>query len=134
MTIASSDALGHTTARVARTLNGSDTAHLHLLHVGENLLEEGLSSGILPGHMRAELHVGPVFTGSFTIYTDKGRISGEGRANPHGSGRYQSFSGTWTVTSGSGQYAHVHGRDSLSGVFDRRTYAVVVTTTGSLSY
>ena len=84
--------------------------------------------------MRAELRVGSVFTGSFTIYTDKGRISGSGKATPHGSGRYQSFSGVWTVTSGSGVYSHIHGRDNLSGIFDRRTYAVLVTTTGSLSY
>jgi hypothetical protein len=134
LTMPWSDAMGHTTARAARVLDGTDTAHLHLLHVGEDLLEEGPSNGILPGHMRAELHVGAVFTGSFTFYTNRGQISGEGKANPHGSGRYQSFSGAWTVTSGSGQYAHVRGRDSLYGVFDRRTYAVVATTTGSLSY
>jgi hypothetical protein len=129
-----SSAMGRTRASAARVLEGADTAHLHLLHAGEDLTEEGPSSGILPGHMRAELRVGPVFTGSFTIYTDNGRISGSGTANPHGSGRYQSFSGAWTVTSGSGVYAHVHGHDSMYGVFDRRTYDVVVTTTGSLSY
>jgi hypothetical protein len=129
-----SDAIGRTTANAARVLDGADTAHLHLLHVGEDLLEEGPSSGILPGHMRAELHVGAVFAGSFTIYTDRGQISGKGQATPRGSGRYQSFSGAWTVTSGSGQYTHVRGRDNLYGVFDRRTYAVTVTTTGSLSY
>jgi hypothetical protein len=129
-----STAAGQTTAHAARVAEGTDTAHLHLVHAGEMLLEEGPANGALPGRMRAELHVGPIFTGSFTIYTDKGRISGSGRANPHGSGRYQSFSGEWTVTSGSGVYAHVHGHDDLSGVFDRRTYAVAVTTSGSLSY
>lgn len=129
-----SSAISHTSASAAGLLEGADTAHLHLVHAGEELLEEGPSNGALPGHMRAELRIGPIFTGSFTIYTDKGRISGSGRADPHGSGRYQSFSGAWTVTSGSGLYAHVHGRDNMYGVFDRRTYAVVLTTTGSLSY
>jgi hypothetical protein len=128
------NAMSQTAAGAAGVLEGADTTHLHLVHAGEDLLEEGRSNGALPGQMRAELRVGPTFTGSFTIYTDRGRISGSGRASPHGSGRYQSFSGAWTVTSGSGLYAHVHGHDHLYGVFDRRTYSVVVTTTGSLSY
>jgi|SRR5271166_1067086 len=132
--LSSSSATGQAPARTSRVLSGTDTAHLHLVHSGELLLEEGPTSGSLAGHMRAELRIGPTYTGSFAIYTSKGRISGNGKASPHGSGRYQSFAGTLTVTSGSGLYAHVHGLDGLYGVFDRRTYAVVVTTTGRLSY
>jgi hypothetical protein len=134
LALSSSSATGHATAHAVRVLDGTDTAHLHLVHSGETLLEEGPASGTLPGRMRAELHIGPIYTGSFTIYTHNGRITGSGRANPHGSGRYQSFAGTLTITSGSGLYAHVHGRDGLFGVFDRRSYAAVVTTTGRLSY
>jgi hypothetical protein len=129
-----SNATGRPLARAAHVLAGTDTAHLSLVHSGETLLEEGPASGVLNGRMRAELHLGPVYTGSFTIDSSKGRISGVGRATPQGSGRYQSFTGTWTVLSGSGTYAHVHGHDSLHGVFDRRTYTVVMTTTGSLYY
>ncbi len=122
-------------AHIARTLNGRDTAHLRVVHVsGAVLLEEGSASGGLPGHMRAELHVGTVFTGRFTFYTSKGDISGYGRANPHGEGRYQSFAGSLTVSGGSGMYRHVHGRAGLYGTFDRRTYAVLIQTTGTLSY
>jgi hypothetical protein len=134
LALSSSSATGQMTAHAARVLSGTDTAHLHLVHSGETLLEEGPTSGSLAGRMRAELRIGPIYTGSFTIYTHNGRITGSGRANPHGSGRYQSFAGTLTITSGSGLYAHVHGRDGLYGVFDRRSYAVVVTTTGRLSY
>jgi hypothetical protein len=121
-------------ARAAQTISGADTAHLRLVRPGERLLEEGPASGALPGSMRAELDIGPLYTGSFTIYTRNGRISGYGRATPHGAGRYQSFAGWLTVTSGNGRYAHVHGHDQLYGVFDRRTYAVSVDTTGTLSY
>jgi hypothetical protein len=121
-------------AHMTRTLNGADSATLHLVRPGERLLEEGAATGALPGHMRAELNIGPLYTGSFTIYTRNGRISGNGTATPHGAGRYQSFAGWLNVTSGSGLYAHVHGRNNLYGVFDRRTYAVTVKTTGSLSY
>jgi hypothetical protein len=119
---------------MTRTLDGADSATLHLVRPGERLLEEGAVTGALPGRMRAELNIGPVYKGSFTIYTRNGRINGIGTATPHGAGRYQSFAGWLNVTSGSGLYAHVHGRNHLYGVFDRRTYAVTIKTTGSLTY
>ncbi len=91
-------------------------------------------TGALPGTMRAVLTTGVVFSGSFTIHTNGGSIDGHGRATLHGAGRYQSFSGSITVTGGSGRYSHAHGRTGLSGTFDRRTYATVIKTTGTLSY
>ena len=91
-------------------------------------------TGALPGSMRAVLTTGAVFSGSFTIHTNGGTIDGHGRATTHGSGRYQSFNGSITVTGGSGRYSHAHGRTGLSGTFDRRTYAMVIQTTGRLSY
>lgn len=121
-------------AHTARTVHGADSAALHLVRPGQRLLEEGAVTGALPGRMRAELYIGPLYKGSFTIYTRNGRISGKGTATPHGAGRYQSFAGWLNITSGSGLYAHVHGRNNLYGVFDRRTYAVTIKTTGSLSY
>ena len=130
----SSRAVAQMTARAAHTINGADTAHLRLVRPGERLLEEGPATGALPGSMRAELDIGPLYTGSFTIYTRNGVIRGSGRATPHGAGRYQSFAGWLTVTSGNGRYAHVQGHDQLYGVFDRRTYAVSVETTGTISY
>ncbi len=91
-------------------------------------------TGALPGSMRAVVDTGDVFTGSFTIHTHGGTIEGHGRATPHGAGRYQSFSGTITLTGGTGRYSHAHGRAGLYGTFDRRTYAMVIQTTGRFSY
>lgn len=127
---------GHqTVAHAARSLNVTSTAHLHLVRAeGSQLLEEGPVSGAFVGLMRAELNTGAVFTGSFTTHTHEGSINGRGSATPHGSGRYQSFSGSFVVTGGSGRYAHVEGRGGLYGVFDRRSDSVVVQTTGKLSY
>ncbi len=122
-------------ARVAGTLNATDTAHLHYLRSsGSHLYEEGAATGTLPGTMRAHCDIGAVFTASFTIYTHSGTISGHGSASPHGSGIYESFSGSLLVTGGTGRYAHAHGHAGLYGTFDRRTYALVVQTTGHLSY
>jgi hypothetical protein len=126
---------GHTIARASRSLNATITARLHLVKAeGSELFEEGAVSGALPGSMQAELKTGAVYTGSFTTHTHSGSIKGHGTAIPHGAGRYQSFSGTFIVTGGTGRYAHVSGHAGLYGVFDRRTDAVTVQTTGKLSY
>jgi hypothetical protein len=84
--------------------------------------------------MRADCNLGATFAASFTIYTNGGTIQGHGKATPHGSGIYESFAGTLIVTGGTGRYTHAHGHAGLYGTFNRRTYALTVQTTGSLSY
>jgi hypothetical protein len=135
MSTAESSAAGRN-AHAARTLSGTATAHLHLTKPeGSTLIEEGPVTGALVGSAWAELHTGALFTAKFTIHTHAGSISGHGQATPHGSGRYQSFSGWFVASSGSGRYAHIHGRAGLYGVFDRRYESVVIQTTdGTLSY
>jgi hypothetical protein len=119
----------------AAALKASDTAHLRYLSASGSLLfEEGQTTGTLPGKMRAHVDVGATFSGSFTIYTKDGTISGHGEATPHGSGTYESFAGSLVVTGGSGRYAHAHGHAGLYGTFDRENYAFVVQTTGTLLY
>jgi hypothetical protein len=121
--------------RAARTLNATDTARLHYVRSsGSVLFEEGTASGTLPGSMRARCNIGASFTASFTLYTRGGTITGHGTATPHGSGTYESFAGTLTATGGTGRYVHAHGRAGLYGVFNRRTYALTIQTTGRLSY
>jgi hypothetical protein len=116
-------------------LNSTGTARLHLVDAeGSQLIEEGPVSGALVGSARAELHTGAVFTAKFTIQTHNGSITGYGRALPHGAGRYQSFNGSFVAAAGSGRYAHISGHAGLYGVFDRRTDAVVIQTSGTLTY
>jgi hypothetical protein len=131
----SSAAIPSAVAYAARTLNGTATAHLHLVRAeGSELVEEGPVSGVLTGTARAQLSTGAIFTASFTIHAHEGSITGHGHATPHGSGRYQSFSGSFNATNGTGRYAHVSGHAGLYGVFDRRTDSVVIQTTGTLTY
>jgi len=123
------------TAHAAGVLDGKATARLHLVQVeGSELNEEGPVSGVLTGTARGELHLGAIFIASFTIHTRSGSITGRGTAIPHGTGRYQSFAGSFTTTGGSGRYAHISGRPGLYGVLDRRTDSVVIQTTGRLTY
>jgi hypothetical protein len=128
-------------AGLARILDGSDTAHLRLVRHflrgdSEALFERGEAKGAIPGEMTAEVEITPTsLSGSCTIKTrDGSTITGEGRATPRGSGRYQSFSGTLTITKGTGRYAQIHGHAGLYGTFDQRSFAMVVQTTGTLSY
>jgi tetraprenyl-beta-curcumene synthase len=122
-------------ARVAHVLKATDTARLHYVSAsGSVLLDEGKATGTLPGSMRVHLDLGATFTGTFTIYAGGGSITGRGSATPHGSGTYESFAGTLTVTGGSGRYVHAHGHGGLYGTFDRDNYALVIKTTGSLIY
>jgi hypothetical protein len=122
-------------AHAAHVLKASDTAHLRYISgSGSTINEEGKATGTLPGSMRVRLDVGTTFTGTFKIYASGGLIEGHGSATPHGSGTYESFAGTLTVTHGTGRYAHAHGKGGLYGTFNRNNYALVVKTTGSLTY
>jgi hypothetical protein len=122
-------------AIAGRSVRATDAGRLHYVSAAGSLLyEEGTATGTLPGKMRVHLNVGSTFTGSFTIYTSAGQIRGHGSAVPHGMGRYESFSGTLTVTGGTGRYRYAKGRAGLYGTFDRNTYALFVQTTGTLTY
>jgi hypothetical protein len=122
-------------AHAAHVLNGDDNASLHLVHSsGSTLFEEGHAAGALPGGMRAELQIGNTFSGSFTLFTRNGQIRGRGRATPHGSGRYETFGGTATITGGTGRYQHAHGSGGFYGELDRRTLNVKVQIRGHFDY
>jgi hypothetical protein len=123
-------------ARAASTVSGADSANLHLLHQDESLLfEEGKATGVLPGRMQAQLRVAQhQFSGTCTIYTNGGSITGHGVATPKGAGRYQSFKGTLSITGGTGRFRDAHGQTGLYGTFDRRTFSLVIQTTGNISY
>lgn len=123
-------------ARVARTLNVTDEAHLHVVHTnGELLIEEGPATGALPGTVRVRFRVGANVSGTFTIYPrGGGSIVGQSSGHLHSTGLYASFAGTTTVSQGTGRYAHVHGHGGFYGTVNRHTNALVVQTTGRLSF
>lgn len=122
-------------ARTDRTINVTDTAHLHNLNSpGAELIEEGPATGQLPGKVKVEMNVGATVTATFTIATSHGAITGKGTGQLHSSGQYASFGGTMTINHGTGRFAHAHGHGGFYGTINRKTYALVVQTTGSLSY
>src|SRR5581483_5810265 len=122
--------------RAARTVNVADEAHLHITHSsGETLEEEGRAAGALPGTVRVRFRIGATISGTFTIYPQGGgSISGHGTGRLHSSGTYASFGGTTSVDHGTGRYAHIHGHGGFYGLVNRRNDALLIQTTGRLSY
>lgn len=134
-TVAGGSAHASPHAHAARVLHASDHAQLKYVSAsGATLYETGRANGTLPGQMHVHMRIAATFSGSFVIYAQGGTIDGRGSATPHGSGVYESFAGTLTVSGGSGLYRHAHGRAGLYGTFNRNTYALVVKTTGNLYY
>jgi hypothetical protein len=122
-------------AHAARVLRATDTAKLHYVSAaGSELLEQGKTTGTIPGSMRAQVEIGATISGNFTIYTQGGSIKGHGVATPHGGGVYESFAGSVVVTGGTGRFVHAHGHTGLYGTFNRNTYALTIQTTGTLSF
>lgn len=135
----SADGEARPTAHAGRALNVTDTAHLHFVkESGAQLIDEGAATGTLPGTARVSFNVGATVAADFTIFAHGGSIVGHGSGvlhqNKSQSDVYVSFGGTMTVSHGTGRYAHAHGKGGFYGVIDRRTYAVTLQTTGTLSY
>jgi hypothetical protein len=122
-------------AHLARTLNVTDEARLHYHEsAGSSLIEEGRATGGLPGAVKVHFTVGPTVSATFTISTRSGTLIGHGSGVLHSSGTYASFRGSMSITRGTGRYVHAHGHGGFYGVLNRKTYALTVQTTGSLSY
>jgi hypothetical protein len=125
-------------ARAARTINVKDEAKLHFVKSsGSTLIDEGNATGTIPGKVRIVFtyNGSPNVSSQLTIYGSGGslhvRASGKlsSPTNPK-----PSFKGSLTVTGGTGRYAHAGGTGTLYGVFNRRTYAMVVQAQGPVHY
>ena len=123
-------------ASAAHVLSVKDEGHLHSVrNSGSELLEEGSISGTIPGKLKVSFNIGPTISAKFTIYANGGgSISGHGGGALHSTSVYSSFGGSLTVTGGSGRYAHTHGSGTLTGVIDRKTFALTVKADGKLYY
>jgi hypothetical protein len=131
-------ALQRTRAHAASLLNVHDEGHLHYVHAsGSVIIDEGSVSGSFPGSVRVRfLYDGePEVSASFTIAGHGGSVSARATGTLSSpTSPTPSFKGHLTVTGGSGRYAHVHGGGELSGVYNRRSYALTVQAIGKLPY
>jgi hypothetical protein len=125
-------------ARTARVLSVRDEGHLRFVRSsGSQIIDEGAIGGTLRGSTRVRFTYdgSPSVGARFVIWGSgwslggyaAGRLSNPASTSP-------SFRGSLTLTSGSGRFAHAHGSGELFGVFNRRSYGLIVQAIGKLHY
>lgn len=131
-------AIAFTAAPAAATeLTVHETAHLHMVsHSHLSIVEEGNGSGTLSG--RLTLHLMLSLTGgsvTFTAYPPGGTISGRGEGTSYAKGNTAYFTGTASITGGTGKYSHASAHNvQLHGSLQRHTFAFFVELSARLRY
>jgi hypothetical protein len=125
------------TGRAAGDLSLSDTGHLHLTsHHSFTLNEVGSASGTISGTIYIHLSVVSTnrVTAEVSLYPSGGSLTGYASASYRSSGGVASFSGTMSVTRGTGRYDHAHGSGlSFTGTIQRVNDAITVRVSGGMS-
>lgn len=126
------------TAHAARTITLNDSGRLHLTsHHTTHLNFQGTASGTIRGTIYIHLNVTSQnrVSAEVSIYPSNGSLTGVSRANYRANGGQASFSGTLSISRGSGAYAHAHAsRLSFNGTIQRSDDATTVHVSGPLSY
>jgi hypothetical protein len=124
-------------AQAARTVNLAESAHLHRTSSsGVHLNEQGNASGTITGKIYIHLKVSANrVSAEMSIYPHGGSLTATGSATYHVNGGFAPFSGTLTISRGTGTYAHAHsGALRFTGSIQRSNDAVTVHLSGHLSY
>jgi hypothetical protein len=125
-------------ATASRTISLNDSASLRKQNSHElELKEEGTAKGTLGGPLYLQLNVNGTrsVTAQVQVYPKGGSIGGNASASYHVAGATASFSGTLTITKGSGTYSKAKGSGlSFSGTIQRSNDAVTVHVSGNMSY
>lgn len=124
-------------AHAARTIALRESGTLRLTSKrGFTLNEQGSASGTIRGTIYIHLHLvsGRSVTAEVNIYPRGGSLSGSGVASYGVNGATASFSGTLSITRGTGSYAHARSsRLRFTGTIRRRDDAVSVQLQGTLT-
>lgn len=129
-------------ARDARTVSLQEQGSLHLTGKGhptlnQTLNEAGRASGTITGPLYIHLHLvsASKVKAEVNIYPSGGSLSGSGSASYHVVGGYAAFSGTLSITRGTGKYARARASNlRFTGKIQRRDDSVTVQLSGPLSY
>ncbi len=126
-------------ATAARTENLRESGKLHVTGRpnGVKLNEQGSASGTISGTIYIHLNLSSQtrVSAEVNIYPSGGSLSGYGSASYRVEGADAVFSGTLSITRGTGKYAHAraHGL-RFSGSIKRVNDATTVAVSGPLSY
>ncbi len=124
-------------AAAAGTITLNDTGHLReTSHKGFNLYESGQATGSIGGTVSLHLDVVSTnrVTAELTVHANGGSMSGDASGDYRNNGATASFSGSLSITHGTGKYSHAHGSGiSFSGAIERVNGSVTVRVNGHLS-
>jgi hypothetical protein len=128
---------GAPSASSARTVSVNERGQLHLLSKhGFTLNEQGTGTGTISGTINVRLTIASTsrVTADVTVTTRGGSISGYATAGYHKGETSASFSGSLSVTHGSGSYARAQGSGlSFSGTIAQSSDAISVRVSGRFS-
>lgn len=102
---------------------------------GLNLSEKGSASGTIRGAIDISVHMTSINKATIGIYmsTKGGALSGSGTAVEHNAGKYAYFTGSLSITKGSGSWKGAHGSNlKFSGKLNRANDATTVSLSGKL--
>jgi hypothetical protein len=125
-------------ATTSRSVSLSESGRLHLTSKqGFTLNEQGSASGTITGSIYIHLHLTSTskVTADVSIYPPGGSLSGNGSAAYRVEGSVAAFTGTLSITRGSGKYARARASAlRFTGTIQRRGDAVSVHVSGPLSF
>lgn len=138
LALGSASAAADAGAVAARTLSLNESGRLHLTsHHGFHLNEQGTATGTIGGAIYIHLDITSTnhVTAEVNIYPHNGSLSGYGTSNYRSNGGQATFSGTLSISRGTGTYSHAHAsRLRFSGTIQRSNDATTVHLSGPLSY
>jgi hypothetical protein len=123
-------------AAEARTVSLGETGHLHLTsHHGFTLNEVGSATGTIHGTLYLHLNIASTnrVSAEVNIYPSGGSLTGYAKAAYHVNGGTATFSGTMSISRGTGRYGHAHGSGlAFYGSIRRSNDAVTVYLSGRM--
>jgi hypothetical protein len=120
-----------------KTLNLTDTAHLHLTRKNGNVIyEKGTATGTLPGTVTARLVTGVTkVTGTVTFHSSGGgSLTMSAVGYPQSASTVTRFTGNIAVRKGTGRFKNALGSGTFSGTANRKTWAITAYARARLTY
>jgi hypothetical protein len=120
-----------------KTLNLTDTAHMHLTRKNGNVIyEKGTATGTLPGTVTARLVTSVTkVSGTVTFHSSGGgTITMNAVGYPQSASTVTRFTGNIAVRKGTGRFKNAVGSGTFSGTANRKTWAITARATARLTY
>lgn len=133
--VSSADPSAHAAKR--HTLHLSGTAYLHLTRKNGNVIyEKGTATGTLPGTVSARFVTSITkVTGTVTFHPySGGSLTLNAVGYPKSASVVTRFTGNVAVRKGTGRYRNALGSGTFSGTANRRTWAVTVHASATITY